>query len=394
MSPMRWVTDFAWVSPDGSVAVIVLEPFLALSQPEATNVLRNVLSRGFVQAAAGNAMPLGLVDGVARYVETPILARQARLGSLVQGQVQSGTLPGWEAIASGTAPGLTPEEQTANAYAMVAFVVERYGVNSLGSLIRSFATDPTLDGSLQVAIGQSAASLAPAWEQFLPRWFASGWRENAVSAFDLTRAEQLFARGAYEAAIAEAERSQRLFSEIGDQASLNEVDVLLAQSSVGLQADGLMQDAQEALDTHDYARAAGFVNQANDLYAVLPAEHRPGRLIETYAALASKGELATTQLADATSNAEGWLRVASARTDAVEAGNAFADLGDQKGVDAANDVVEQIDWRVNRIRMIVGALAVALAVWLGTWLWLRAPARLQWQPRDRRPIPALPREGR
>jgi len=376
---LRWITDFAYASPDGSVAVIAVEPFLALTPIEAGNVLRNAVSRGFIQAAAGGGMPLGLLDGIARYVETPVIARQARLGSMVQGLDQAGTLPGWDQIVSGNSPDLSPEVQTANAYALVAFLTDRYGVSGLRNLVTGFADAPDWQANLSATFGQAEADLASAWGQFLPRWFASGWRDNAVSAFDLSRAEILFSRGAYEAAAAEAERSQRLFVDLEDQVGLSQVEALLAQCAVGLQADQLMENAQAALEAHGYAEAQDLISEADGLYALLPEEHRPTSIMERYAERASSGLAADGRLDRARGEADGWLSMTAARNDALGAGDAYASLGNAEGVAEADEVVNGIDSRIQRLVFVLSALVIVLGAWLGAWLWQRAPGRLRWQ---------------
>jgi hypothetical protein len=385
MTNMRWVNDFTWVTPDGSVSIVAAEPFLALTPIEAGNVLRNLVSRGFIQAAADGAMPPGLLDGVARYMETPVIARQARLGSLVQGLHQAGTLPGWDQIVAGTAPDITAEEQTANAYALVAFLTDRYGVAGLRDLVTGFAATPDWQANLGDAFGQAEADLAAAWNQFLPRWFASGWRDNAVSAFDLGRAETLFARGAYEAASAEAERSQRLFMDLDDQVGLSRVEGLLAQCAVGLQADNIMMQAQEALEASEYTNALALIGQADTLYALLPEEHRPAATIERYSQLATDGAAADVRLQEANAVADDWLSVISAREDAVAAGNTYSLLGNGEGVAAANGVVTDIDHRIQRMLLVLSALVIALSGWLGAWIWQRSPGRLKWRPRSHSP---------
>lgn len=387
MTDMHWVNDFAFVSPDGSTTIIAAEPFLSLTPVEAANVLRNVLSRGFVQNAADGHMPAGLLDGIARYVETPILARQARLGSLVQGLDQSGALPGWGQIVTGTAPELSAEEQTANSYALVAFFTDRYGVAGLRELVTGFATSPEWTTNLASTFGQSEVELAAAWNQFLPRWFASGWRDNAVSAFDLSRAEELFARGAYEASAAEAERSQRLFSDLNDQVGLSRVETLLAQSAIGLQADSVMVESQTALETNAYTDVLTLLAQADELYALLPDAHRPATTIERYSALSNDGAAADLRLERARGSAENWLSVTSARDDAVSAGDTYAQLGNVDGVEASTQIVSEIDGRIQRMVFVLSALVMALCAWLGVWTWQRAPGRLLW----RSPGPPAPR---
>lgn len=384
---MRWITDAAWVSLDGRTATIAVEPFLSLSPTESANVLRNIVSRAFIQAAGGNQVPPGLSDGIARYVDVPVMARQARLGSLVQGLHQAGTLPTWEQIAASEPSTLTAEERTANAYALVAFLTDRYGAVGLQRMVQTYAANPALDSVLTTSFGQSITALNPSWQNFLPRWFASGWRENAVSAFDLSRAEDLFSRGAYEASAAEAERSQVLFSDLNDQSGLARVEALLAQNAVGLQADQSMLSVEAALTAHDYAGASLLLNQAEDLFASLPEEHRPTTMIDRYRSLSESGLQAEAWLAQAHAESDGWLEVASARNDAVAAGNAFAALGDTERHQEASALVERIDTRLWRVGYILSALVLVLIGWLLAWTWLRHPARLQWGSRIRRDTP-------
>jgi hypothetical protein len=382
LAGMRWVTDSAWVAPDGASAYVLAEPFLALTPIEAGNLLRNLTSRGFIWTASAGRIPPGLLDGIARYVELPLVAQQARLGSLVQGLDQNGTLPPWDLILGGAAPGLSAEERTATGYAVTAFVADRYGVAKLRDLVTGFATVPDWRQNTKAVLGQDEAGLTAAWEQFLPRWFASGWRQNQVSAFDLTRAQSLFDRGAYEAAAAEAERSQRLFTDLGDEAGLGQVETLLAMCAVGLQADSVMTEVQAALENHQYEVALDLLANAEDLYALLPEAHRPGGTIDQYRTIAETGLAAQADLAEAQRLQSDWLQVTTARDHAVAAGDAFAWLADPDGVEAAQEVTSAIDLRIQRMVFVLSALVVMLAAWLVTWLWLHAPGRLQWPHRD------------
>lgn len=375
---LLWIADGAWITADARSATLVADQLLARTPPESANVIRNILARAFIQQAGNGQVPAGLLAGLARYLETPIVATQARIGSLVQGLDQAGTLPNWSAIAADQPDTLSPEQRTANGYAMVAFLADRYGVIGLRTLVTEFATTPEFDAAVTTAFGQAPADLAGAWETFLPRWFASGWRENATSAFDISRAEQLFNRGAYEAAIAEGERSQRLFTDIDDQVGLARVEAILAQSAVGLQADGLMQNAESALNTFEYDRAQSYLEQAVALYDVLPAEHRPDASIERYRSLAASGIEAEQLLARAKAHEGNWLEIANARDDAQEAGDTFAMLGDSEGRTAAAKVVEEMDTRIWRMVYLLSALVLGLLGWLAAWIWLRHPARLHW----------------
>lgn len=380
---MAWVSEGAWAAPDDLSGVIAIEQFLALTPIEADNILRNMLSRSFMRQASGARLPAALADGIARYVELPVLARQARLGSLVQGLDQAGTRPTIPVVLGAAPLPFDAETSIAVRYSLVAFITERYGVASLQALVQGFATEPKWDVVIPTVLGQSVERLDAAWGEFLPRWFGSGWRENAVSAFDLTRAEGLFERGAYEAASAEASRSQQLFSDLGDQPMLSRVEGLLAQSAVGLQADQTMTDVQTSLEAHDYARATTLLDEAERLYGRLPDAHRPTEAIASYRSIAGRGQEAVTRFALADQHAGSWLNVRQTRADALVAGREFAYLGDADRLGEANALVQNLDRRLQRLVLGLAAVSLFTGVWLVAWVWFRAPANLVWGPRGR-----------
>jgi hypothetical protein len=378
-STMRSVSEAAWASSAGSSATIAIEPFLQLSAIESDSILRNLLSRSFMQSASGGNLPPGLVDGIARYVEIPVQARQARLGSLVQGVHQAGALPGWDTIITGGASPLDHETLTASRYALIAFFAQRYGIKALQEMVLGFSREPAWHVVIPSVSRQSVDDMNAAWTQFLPRWFASGWRENAVGGFDLTRAQSLFDRGAYEAAAADAGRSQQLFTDLNDQPHLRRVEGLLAQSAVGLQADQLMADAEKSLRDHDYPRALTLLDTVDALYATLPESHRPTQTVETYRSLAQRGLAAREQLVDAESEAGNWLKVKGSRSEAISAGETFSFLGDTEGLAQADRIVNDLDQRLHRLIFTLSSLTIIIGCWLVAWMWYRAPGRLFWR---------------
>jgi len=376
---MRPVRDFAWASVDGAHAIVLHDRFTQLSAAEAANVFRNLISRPAMQAAAGGNLPAGLMDGIARYFERPILASQARAGSLVQAAYQQGILPDLAPIVNLGASTLDPETATATRYALVAFVADRYGVGTLQKLVQSFATEPIdWQASFSTALQQPIDQVQAAWKDFLPRWFASGWQSNAIDAFDLAPAQTLFDRGAYAAAADRAGLSQQLFTALGDQQRLAKVETLLALCAVGVQAETLMTDTQQALSDHDYARAQSLLVQADQQYSLLPEEHRPTGILQTYHQLTNDGLIATAQFDRASSTAHDWLRLRSSRADALDSGTTFARLGDTARAEAARRLLATIDTRVQRLAMILGTIAILLVAWFGIWMWSRAPRRFLW----------------
>lgn len=378
---LRPVHAVAWADPAGRFAVVDSAAFQALTPAEAINVLRNLASRPAMQAAAGGHLPSGLMDGIARYIEVPVLAEQARLGSLVQAAQRSGTLPPIPAIVAGSASGssVDAETLTASAYAFSAFVIARSGVGGLRDLVRAFAASgATAETALPAALAQPLPEIQTAWEAFLPRWFTTGWQANAVAAFDLAPAQQLFDRGAYAAAADRARLSQQLYADLGDETQLSRVETLLALCAVALQAESLMGDAQTALANHDYARAQALLAQADAQYALLPEAHQPTTILQTYHRIADDGLAASEQLAEAHTATGSWLSLRTGRAQALAAGQTFARLGDDGRAADARALLADVDQRVQKLALILATLAVLLTTWFGFWMRSRAPQRFSW----------------
>ncbi|MGN6030082.1 MAG: hypothetical protein ACTHQE_00310 [Thermomicrobiales bacterium] len=379
---LRPVHAIAWADPSGRFAAIDQAAFQALTPAEATNVLRNLVSRPAMQAAAGGNLPPGLMDGIARYVEIPVLAEQARLGSLVQAAQRSGALPAIPAIVSGIPPASPPvdvDTMTASAYAFTAFVIGRSGVGGLRDLVQAFAQPgTTADAALTAVLAQPLPDIQKAWDAFLPRWFSTGWQSNAVAAFDLAPAQALFDRGAYAAAADRARLSQQLYADLGDETNLSRVETLLALCAVALQAETLMTDAQTALANHEYARAQSLLAQADAQYALLPEEHRPTATLQQYHQVADDGMTATAQLAEAHDAIDSWLSLRSGRAEALAAGTTFARLGDEARAADATALLSAVDHRVQKLALVLATVAVLLTTWFGLWMRSRAPQRFSW----------------
>lgn len=376
---MRPIRDVGWASIDGSNAIVIRDRFAQLTAAQVENLFRNIVSRSAMQAAAGGHLPAGLMDGIARYFERPILAEQARAGSLVQAANQSGILPDFAPLVNLGAASVDFETATAARYALVAFIVERYGIGSLQRLVQSFAAPPVdWQSSFSKTLGQPVDQLQSAWRDFLPRWFASGWQSNAIDAFDLAPAQALFDRGAYAAAASRAGLSQKLFTELGDQQRLASIETLLALCAVGVQAETLMTETQQALSTHDYPRADSLLAEADQQYALLPDAHRPTSILDSYHQITADGLAAIDQFNRATDSSHDWRTLRASRTDALAAGTTFAQLGDTARAAQARDLLSRVDIRVHRLALILATLGILLSTWFGIWVWSRAPQRFAW----------------
>ena len=378
----RELSATAAVNEDATAAVIVLDTFLNLSQTDASNQLRNLVARRWLIGASDGAMPAPLVDGFAHYLEAPVLARQARQASLAQQAYLDGELPPWDELlrSEEAIAGLDPDAAEASRLALAAFLVERYGANVIADLAAEFASAPQNDPAKAVVAvtGQPADRLTEAWDDFIAVWLAGGWRNNAFAALDLQPAKDLFARGAYEAAVDRANETLQVTSALDDTVASAEAELVVAQGSVGMQAEALMSDAEAALREHDYPRALTLIDRAVDQYALLPDDHRPMSLIETWRGIATDGLAATGQLNDATETFDDWFSMRSARQDAVTAGSVFAELGDTERLAVARQLVDDLDARFLKLVLALGGAITVLVGWLLVWSWHRSPGRIRW----------------
>ena len=361
----------------GDVA-LSLPRFLSRSPLEAENALRHAVAHVLVREASDGKLPRGFDEGFALYAERPVSARLGRHAALLQNAVQRGALLSWSELNRPQAPAADPALVTAHAYGVVAFLVERHGLRPFGDFVAALREEPDWRSAMRAVYKRSPSELEDQWEENLPRWAAGGWRDNLFAAFDLQPARDLLAKAHYEAAKAELEKSLRLYTDLGDIERQAEVESLLRQGDVGLQAEALMTQTQQALERHTYDRAQTLLTQARAQYDQLPADQRPEQLLAAYDDLASGGLRAATDLETARRLSRRWADYPEARSAAVAAGETYARLGDEEMTERAQTVLDDLDARQRRLVLMLGALAALTIAWLALWLWARGPAELDW----------------
>ena len=361
----------------GDVA-LALPRFLNRSPLEAENGLRHAIAHVLVRRLAQGRLPRGFDEGIAQYVERPNNARLARTAALLQNANQRGALLTWSDLNRPQAPNADPALVAAHAYGVAAFLIERHGLRTFGAFVESLRDEPDWRAAMRTVYKRSPAELEEAWRENLPQWTAGGWRDNLFAAFDLQPARDLLAKAHYAAAKGELERSLRLYTDLGDASRQTEVEGLLRQGDVGLQAEALMTQTQEALERHTYDRAQTLLTQARTQYEQLPAEQRPTALLDTYDRLARTGLQAASDLDEASRLSHRWADYPEARSAAVDAARAFASLGDAEMTEQARAVLDNLDARQRRLVLMLGALAALTIAWLALWLWARGPTELEW----------------
>jgi hypothetical protein len=370
-------SDVATDPATGDIA-LAIRRWLERSPLEAENALRHAIAHVILRRASGGRIPRGFDEGFASYAEHPVSARLARGAALVHTAYRQGELLTWSDLNRPAAPAGEPELILAHSYSVVAFLIERQGLREFGDFVTSLKQEPDWRAAMRVVYKRSPSELEEQWQTNIPRWAAGGWRENLFAAFDLQPARELLAKAHYAAAKRELERSLRLFTDLGDIARQAEVEALLHQGDLGLQAEALMSQTRQALENHTYDRARTLITQAQTQYDQLPPDQRPADLIAAYAELADLGLLAEAKLAEGQRLAQRWTDFPEARAAVLEAGAAYARLGDDDMWTRAQEVLTELDARQRRVVLLLGALAILTAAWLAVWLWARGPADLQW----------------
>lgn len=356
------------------------DALVAAGEADAENALRNAVARRVVFDASGEQLASGFIDGIALYSERPLTSALSRYAALLQNANSSGSLYSWAELnrpQTGTAAINLAE---AEKYAVTAYLLDRFGLSAYRAFLTASATTDWR-AALETAFGAPANEIEQGWRDDLSRWTNNGWKTNIIAGFDLDPARTLLERGNYAAAKAELERSQRLFSELGDEARLQTVSTLISQCDTGLQAEALMSQTADALNAFAYERANDLLSQAEEQYARMPPEQRPTAMIEQYRSLTNQGLTAIAKLASAEAKADSWTDFPQARDDAMDAGSAFATLGDADRRAEAQLVLDKIDRRQRRLVFLLGGFALISLVWLLLWRRHGIATMMRWPDR-------------
>jgi len=374
------VGAFAAVDRAANRIHLSLPRIVAGSALEAENAVRHATAHLMVAVVAGDRAPRGFDEGIAQYVERPVNPKLNRIAALLLNANQRGELPSWSDLNRPQPRAQDADLLNAEAYAVVAFLVDRYGLRTFGEFLATMRTEPDWRAAMRAVYDRPPDEIEEQWREFLPRWVASGWRVNLVAAFDLQPARDLLAKAHYAAAKAVLDESLRLANDLGDEPRKIEVEALRAQADTGLQAEALMIQTQQALERHTYDRAQSLLAQARAEYGKMPAEQRPEEMLGIYDRLAASGVRAAVDLDEARRLANSWGDYPAARDAAVDAGTAFAQLGDEEMTQRAQAILNDLDARQRRVVLMLGALGALTIAWLALWLWARGRAELNWAP--------------
>jgi hypothetical protein len=348
-----------------------------VTEVEATNAIRGAVARELLTVASDGKLSSGFMEGMVLYAQRPVTAVVSRYAADVQNANAQASILTWADLNRDGAT-IDSDLGSAEAYAITAYLFERFTIPEYQAFLKEVRTQPSWREALQAAYKSDPVAMEKGWRNDLSRWTNGGWKTNVIAAFDLDPARALLERGNYTAAKAQLDRSRVLFTGLGDETNLQAVETLTSQCDVGLQAETLMSQTQQALEGFFYAQANDLLSQAENQYALLPPQQRPLETIQQYRDLTNQGITATAELANAQKLANSWTDYPDARESAIAAGQQFAALGDAERVTDSRKVLADIDKRQRRLVYLLGGFALISGAWLLLWRRTSAAKQLQW----------------
>lgn len=366
-------------TPFGQVASVNLQSQeLALAEPRLRNLtpeqIRNLFRRGISELMlldlGRGKMPAGLLRGAAQYSEQPSPEVEVNVRLLDKARRERAMFS-WADLNQEDRFAANSEVAGAQSYAVVAFMLDRYGLAPWQRFVTALPNAPDYPTALAQAYGRPLATLETEWQSYLPEYFGGSFRINYFARYDLGLARSLLQSARYHETRDELEAMAKFVAGAGRTVKENEIKEMAKQVNLGLEGDVLLGQGQVTLAAFQYAAARTTFLQVRQRFEALGATARVNEVDQSIAA-ADSGLTALTQLDDSR-RLLAELKYNEARTAAVEAGKAFAALGDEERYRQSWVILQELNATQTRLAYALGGLAVLNVLWA---IWrLRGQAR-------------------
>lgn len=356
--------------------VAVILPMTDKQTPQdVQNNVRHELTHIVAADLSENRLNTGFQEGLAQYVEEYGPTVEGKLATLRQ-NYDEGRLLAWSDFEDREKVYGDPRLSYPQTLSVVAFLIDQYGFATFRDFLTISARSSGYRSALERTYGVSPTDLEAAWLVWLPTYMEGGFRQNALTSYDLSHARQLFDLGRYEEAQTELEQAivwlsseerQELLGEQGDTARL-EAETLLRQSTEGMRAEELAQEARAALKNADYERAGQLAAEAQALYRAI-GDTRQDVILNAYSEWANRGIAAKARLEQAMSHSQA-LNFPQARQEAEAAAEEFALLGDSERMEQAVQFRRSLDSRQHMAGLTLvalGIMGIVFSLW-SRWL--------------------------
>ncbi len=303
-------------------------------------------------------LPIGFQEGLAQYNELSTSRAQASAQYLRNAQDHGVTFLSLTELNDRWRFTQVPELAYPEAYSMMAFFADRYGMDYFGRYLATLKGGEDWSSALFEVYGYSARSLDREWRNWLPTFLAGGWQTNLLTYYDLSPGIALFDGGKFDEAADHFEHSQQLYNQLGRADRAATAGDYLDKSQRASLAQAQATSARTALEAYDYRTAYGNAQSAWNTFSSLALDSHAQSVDQTLQ-LAQKG-LGAVQLMDSALAKAGTLDLPGARTDARAAGEVFAQLGDTARANQAAEMVAE--WSRYSVFMGVAVLIAGLGV--------------------------------
>ena len=334
--------------------VVTVPQTLTQTPDEIQNNIRHELTHIVAAELSEDRLNTGFQEGIAQYVEHPSRELEAKI-RLLREYVRDDRLLAWSDLDNRDTVYRNPNASYPQSLSIVAFLIDRYSFAKLRDFLTESAHSSGYRSALQHAFGATPDELERQWRAWLPDYLNGGYRHNVLTAYDLSRAEELLHQGRYVEAQTELEGAINWLRTTNQTAVLEQARALLERSTAGQGADALANQARAALESADYALAADLVARAQQAYADME-DTRQQAVLAAYAERAERGLRAAATLDEAQALA-GRLRYPQARAEADRAASEFISLGDRARADQALTLRAFLDQRqtlLGAVLLIVG----------------------------------------
>ncbi len=356
-------------TPYGEVAQASLQMGeLVLSEPRLRNLtpeqIRNYFRRGLSQLMlddlARGRLPIGFLNGAAQYSEnyTPEVEVAARA---VDRARRERLLLSWADLNTPERFAAQSEVAAAQSYAVVAFLLDRYGLNTWQRFLAASRSGPDVGAALTQAYGKPMEALESEWQAYLPEYLGGSYRINYFNRYDLNAARTHLLNGRYHEARDELETLARFVGGAGRTAKENEIREVARQVEAGLEGESFLIQGRMQMASFEYTTARETFQQARARFESIGASTKVNEADQAIAG-AESGVSALVQLTDA-QRLLADLKYGEARTAALAASQAFATLGDEEHYRQSYAILQSLNTTQTYIAIGLAVLGLLNVLW-------------------------------
>ncbi len=254
-------------TPTGSREISLIGDNIAAQFPvwmqNDVNLLRYDLAVLFGRQMTGDNAPPGLLAVLGHYAQDP----QETIGSL---HLQPGDWLepsyGWRELWEDESAA-TDLGRSLQATSTLAFLVDRYGWESLLNFLRSLPAAKSYGPALEQAYGLDVGQLEQGWQQYYPHYFQGGWRSHLIYNYDLSRYQDLIRVEKYREADRELQIAIAFLQKTDQGDKVIQAQLLRLMALQGQEAEALFARSQQAFQGGDYLGSLTLLEQARQKYS-------------------------------------------------------------------------------------------------------------------------------